>query len=98
MGGSFFILGALSLLLLAMVYVLSIFFPKNEYLIQLKEQKNINLFLLVALVSFSVGILLRIIYPVKKIFKNRCKKCNAPIPQGDTYCTTCLRDMKYYGR
>lgn len=98
MGGSLFVLGALSLLLLAMVYVLSLFFPENEYLSQLKEQKYINGFLLTALVCFGLGILLRIIYPMKRIFKNRCKKCNAPIPQGDTYCTTCLRDMKYYGR
>lgn len=94
MGGFLFTLGGLALLGLACVYVLSIFFPENEYLIQLKQQKYINMFLLTSLVCFGLGILLRIIYPVRRIFKNRCKRCKTPIPDGDIYCSTCLRDLK----
>lgn len=94
MGNMFFSLGALSLLSLALVYLLSIYFPENEYLLQLKEQKAINIFLYVALGSFCTGLFLRIISPVKKIFKNKCKRCGAKIPDGHIYCSTCLRDLK----
>lgn len=94
MSNFFFTLGALPLLVIALVYLLSIFLPENQYLLQLKEQKYLNIFLLSALVCFSLGMLLRILHPVKKVFKNRCKKCKTPIPEGDIYCSTCLRDLR----
>jgi len=94
MGNMLFTLGALSLLLLAFVYLLGIFYPENEYLIKLKEQESINIFLLTSLASFGLGLLIRILSPVKKVFKNKCKRCGAKIPEGDLYCSTCLRDLK----
>ncbi len=95
MGNLLFTLGLLSILALVAVYILSLFFPEDPYLLLLKEQKNINLFLLTALVSFALGLILRVLSRLKKIIKNRCKRCNAPIPEGDIYCLTCLRDLKY---
>ncbi len=95
MGNLLFTLGLLSILALVMVYILSLFFPENPYLLILKEKRNVNLFLITALLSFTLGLLLRVLSPLKKIIKNRCKKCNAPIPEGDIYCLTCLKDLKY---
>lgn len=94
MGNLLLTLGLLCLLIIALVYFFNIFYPENQYLIQLKEQKFINLFLYSSLACFGLSLILKILNPVKKVFKNRCKKCNAPIPQGDIYCSTCLRDLK----
>lgn len=94
MGNLLLTLGVLCLLFIAFVYLFSIFYPENQYLIQLKEQKFIYLFLYSSLACFALSLVLKILSPVKKVFKNRCKKCNTPIPQGDIYCSTCLRDLK----
>lgn len=94
MSNSFFTLGLLSLFALVLVYLFSLFYPESEFLNILKEKRSINKFLFFALFCFCAGLILRILYPIKKIFKNRCKRCNAEIPENDIYCLTCLRELR----
>lgn len=93
------ILITLGCLLLAVVVganVLRLFLPDAAYINLICKDSNTQWLLLGSGGCFGIVLLLRILSPVKKIVpRTRCKKCNSPIPKGDTYCGACLKDLRY---
>jgi len=89
-------LGCLLLAVVVGAHVLQLFIPDSEYLNLLCKGTYTQWLLLGSGGCFGAALLMRILSPVKKIVpRPRCKKCNAPIPKGDTYCGACLKDLRY---
>ena len=89
-------LGCLLLAVVVGVHVLQLFFPDGEYINILCKTTYTQWLLLGSGGCFGTALLFRLLSPVQKITRrNRCKKCKAPIPKGDSYCVSCLKDLRY---
>jgi hypothetical protein len=89
-------LGCLLLAVVVGAHVLRLFLPDAESINLICKGTYTQGLLMGAGVCFGIVLLLRVLSPVKKIApRTRCKKCNAPIPKGDTYCGACLKDLRY---
>ena len=88
--------GCLLLAVVVGAHVLQLFLPDVEYITLICKDTYTQWLLLGSGGCFGIALLLRILSPVKKMApRTRCKNCNTPIPKGDTYCISCLKDLRY---
>jgi len=96
MGNSLITLGVILLVVIVGAHIGQMALPGLPYLDELCKIQQTQWLLYGAGASFAAALLLRILAPVKNLApKNRCRKCDNPIPRKDAYCAKCLREMKY---